>query len=182
MKAPEGITFLKVFLAQRRVRAFLRPPLFDRRSGRKVFLKKFFSITKCSLVVCARKSPAASGTSNCIITKDILGALNLLYTGTVWKINSLTPGKYFPNAKITICEPLESESMKLFCNAFYATKIQFFTEMKLLCDSLEIEYNNVIEIKQTENNCVKELFQFSFDFPSTSISQIENEHLSQSFL
>jgi len=36
--------------------------------------------------------------------------------------------------------------MKLFCNAFYATKIQFFTEMKLLCDSLEIEYNNVIEM------------------------------------
>jgi UDPglucose 6-dehydrogenase len=33
--------------------------------------------------------------------------------------------------------------MKLFCNSFYATKIQFFTEIKLLCDSLGMEYDNI---------------------------------------
>jgi len=50
---------------------------------------------------------------------------------------------YFPDAKLSICTSKESECMKIFCNSFYATKIQFFTEIKLLCDKLEIDYNNV---------------------------------------
>jgi len=36
--------------------------------------------------------------------------------------------------------------MKIVCNSFYATKIQYFTEIKLLCDNLEINYNNVREL------------------------------------
>lgn len=44
---------------------------------------------------------------------------------------------------ISLCSTTESESVKLFCNAFYATKIQFFTEIKLLCDNMGINYNNV---------------------------------------
>lgn len=54
--------------------------------------------------------------------------------------------RFFPLAEITVCSPLESESMKLFCNAFYATKIQFFTEMKLLCDNMKIDYDEVVEM------------------------------------
>ena len=53
---------------------------------------------------------------------------------------------YFKDATITICSSDESESMKLFCNSFYATKIQYFTEVKLLCDKMDIKYNNVIEL------------------------------------
>ena len=53
---------------------------------------------------------------------------------------------YFPNAKISICSSDESESMKIFCNSFYATKIQFFTEIKLLCDKLSINYGNVKDL------------------------------------
>ena len=53
---------------------------------------------------------------------------------------------YFKDATITICSSDESESMKLFCNSFYATKIQFFTEIKMLCDNMNIEYNNVIKL------------------------------------
>ena len=60
----------------------------------------------------------------------------ILYLDTFFKL-------YFPFAKISICSSDESESMKLFCNSFYATKIQFFTEIKLLCDSLGLEYNNI---------------------------------------
>lgn len=44
---------------------------------------------------------------------------------------------------ISVCSSSESESVKIFCNSFYATKIQFFTEIKLLCDKLNIDYNNV---------------------------------------
>jgi len=44
---------------------------------------------------------------------------------------------------ISICSSLESETIKLACNSFYATKIQFFTEINLLCSKIGIEYNNV---------------------------------------
>jgi len=60
----------------------------------------------------------------------------ILYLDTFFKL-------YFPSAKISICSSDESESMKLFCNSFYATKIQFFTEIKLLCNSLGMEYDNI---------------------------------------
>ena len=52
----------------------------------------------------------------------------------------------FSSAKISICTSDESESMKIFCNSFYATKIQFFTEIKLLCDKLSIKYDNVKDL------------------------------------
>ena len=50
---------------------------------------------------------------------------------------------YYPNAKISKCLAKESESMKLFCNCFYSVKIQFFTELYLLCDKLNVDYNNI---------------------------------------
>ena len=49
----------------------------------------------------------------------------------------------YPNAKISICSITESESVKLFLNCFYAVKVQFFTEIYLLCDKLNIDYENV---------------------------------------
>jgi len=53
---------------------------------------------------------------------------------------------YFPDAKLSICNSKESECMKIACNSFYATKIQFLTEIKLLCDKLNIDYNNVKDL------------------------------------
>lgn len=50
---------------------------------------------------------------------------------------------YFNNAHISVVTSTESESMKIFCNSFYAVKVQFFTELYLLCKKLNIEYNNV---------------------------------------
>ena len=52
-------------------------------------------------------------------------------------------GTYFSNAKISVVTSTESESMKIFCNSFYAVKVQFFTELYLLCKKLNIDYNNV---------------------------------------
>lgn len=49
----------------------------------------------------------------------------------------------YPKSEISICKAIESESMKLFLNNFYAIKIQFFTEIYLLCDKLGVEYDNV---------------------------------------
>jgi UDPglucose 6-dehydrogenase len=51
--------------------------------------------------------------------------------------------KYYPDAKISICDSDESESMKIFCNTFYAVKIQIFNEFYLLSNALKIDFNNV---------------------------------------
>ena len=61
------------------------------------------------------------------------------------KLNLLTKfyEKYYKNASISICKSVESESMKLFCNCFYAIKIQFFTELFLLCQKNGTDFNKV---------------------------------------
>ena len=51
--------------------------------------------------------------------------------------------KYYPSAEITICNSTESESIKIFCNCFYSVKIQFFNELFLLCQKLNIDYSVV---------------------------------------
>jgi nucleotide sugar dehydrogenase len=60
---------------------------------------------------------------------------------------------HFPNAEISICSSLESESMKIFCNCFYAVKIQFFTELYLLCQKNNCNFNKVREM-MLKNNCI----------------------------
>jgi len=52
----------------------------------------------------------------------------------------------YPNAYISICNSKESEAMKLFSNNFYAVKVQMFTEFYLLCEKLNINYNNVKDL------------------------------------
>jgi UDPglucose 6-dehydrogenase len=47
------------------------------------------------------------------------------------------------DATISECTSLESESMKIFCNSFYAIKIQFFTELYLLCQKNNCDFNRV---------------------------------------
>lgn len=54
--------------------------------------------------------------------------------------------KTYPDAKISICTSDESESMKMFCNTFYAVKIQIFNEFYLLCKTLNIDFNNVKDL------------------------------------
>jgi len=49
----------------------------------------------------------------------------------------------FPNAKISITNSNTSCMTKLVCNSFYATKIQFFTEIYLLCKEINISYDDV---------------------------------------
>ena len=53
---------------------------------------------------------------------------------------------YYPDAEISICTSLESESMKSFVNCFYAVKIQFFNELYLLCNKTGCDYNTVKDL------------------------------------
>jgi nucleotide sugar dehydrogenase len=49
----------------------------------------------------------------------------------------------FPKAKISVTTTEEASMVKLGCNSFYATKIQYFTELYLLCEKMKIDYMNV---------------------------------------
>jgi UDPglucose 6-dehydrogenase len=50
---------------------------------------------------------------------------------------------YFPEAEISYCDATSAALVKLGCNGFYATKIQYFTELKLLCDKSGVDYLHV---------------------------------------
>jgi UDPglucose 6-dehydrogenase len=54
--------------------------------------------------------------------------------------------KYYPLAVISLCNSIESESMKSFVNCFYSVKIQFFNELYLLCQKNNSDYNKVKEL------------------------------------
>ena len=52
----------------------------------------------------------------------------------------------YPNAEISICSALESESMKIFCNSFYASKIMLFNEYYLLCQKNGSNFNRIKDL------------------------------------
>lgn len=51
--------------------------------------------------------------------------------------------RYFPDAIISVCSTTESEMVKICLNSYYAVKVQYFTEIYLLCDKLNIDYDSV---------------------------------------
>ena len=53
---------------------------------------------------------------------------------------------YYPNAEISICLSLESESMKIMCNSFYASKIMLFNEYYLLCQKNGSDFNTIRDL------------------------------------
>ena len=59
--------------------------------------------------------------------------------------------EYYPDAKISLVSSDESECMKLFVNSFYATKIQFFNELYLLCKKINCNYDSVKELMLKNN-------------------------------
>lgn len=50
----------------------------------------------------------------------------------------------FPGINIVKVKPEESEFIKYFLNCFYATKITFFNEMRLLSDKLSFNWDNIM--------------------------------------
>lgn len=73
----------------------------------------------------------------------VLGKNNKVTKKDVTKLKKFYKSVY-PQASISICSSTESESMKIFVNCFYATKVQFFNELYLLCEKLDdTDYNTV---------------------------------------
>jgi UDPglucose 6-dehydrogenase len=51
--------------------------------------------------------------------------------------------KNFKNVKISVGRSIETEMMKIWCNSFYAIKIQVFNEIYEHCKKMEVDYENV---------------------------------------
>ena len=86
-----------------------------------------------------------------LIVKFYLNVFNAVFKHDLDTLNKTQILSPILNPILSICTSNESESMKLFCNSFYATKIQFFTEIKLLCDKMNINYNNVRDLMLKNN-------------------------------
>ena len=73
-------------------------------------------------------------------------------------INVLTEfyQKYYPDAEVSQCTSLESESMKIFCNSFYASKIQLFNEYYMLCQQNGSDYNRIRDL-MLKNEWINEM-------------------------
>ena len=59
--------------------------------------------------------------------------------------------KHYPKAEISICSSSESECVKLFCNCFYATKVQFFTELQQLCQGQNYDFDMIKNLMLKNN-------------------------------
>ena len=62
----------------------------------------------------------------------------------------------YPQAEISICSSTEAEYMKIFCNSFYAVKIQFFNELYLSCKKNNCDYN-VIKDMMIKNGWINSM-------------------------
>jgi nucleotide sugar dehydrogenase len=59
--------------------------------------------------------------------------------------------KNYPEAEISVCTSLESESMKIFCNSFYASKVMLFNEYYLLCQKNGSNFNTIKDLMLKNN-------------------------------
>ena len=64
--------------------------------------------------------------------------------------------KYYLDAEISECSSLEAESVKIFLNCFYATKVQFFTELHELCKLNGTDFNVIRDI-MLKNNWINKM-------------------------
>ena len=64
--------------------------------------------------------------------------------------------KLYPDAEVSICTSKESESMKIFCNNFYAVKVQVFNEFYLLCQKIGADFETVKEL-MLKNGWINEM-------------------------
>lgn len=68
----------------------------------------------------------------------VIGGFDMQTCGNVLSLYQ----KYF-KAQYTICDSEQAELMKLFCNNFYAVKVQLFNEFALTCKRMGVDYNSV---------------------------------------
>jgi nucleotide sugar dehydrogenase len=83
-------------------------------------------------------------------THIVLGSTSLIDASDLEKV-ILFYKKYYNKAEISLSSSEESESMKIFCNCFYAVKIQFFNELYITCQKNGSDYNKVRDMMLKNN-------------------------------
>ena len=80
----------------------------------------------------------------------IVGADDKGTAEEVWKLyySYITQTGYMPNMKR--CTTMEAEMFKYLANCFLATKVIFANEIKRLCDTVGVQYNNVADIAKLD--------------------------------
>jgi UDPglucose 6-dehydrogenase len=63
---------------------------------------------------------------------------------------------YYPDAVLSITNSTVAETMKISCNSFYAIKVQWFTELYLLCNKINIEYDEMKNL-MIKNNWINSM-------------------------
>ena len=58
---------------------------------------------------------------------------------------------HYPDADISRCTSLESESMKIMCNSFYSSKIMLFDEFYQLCQKNGADFNAIRKLMLKNN-------------------------------
>jgi nucleotide sugar dehydrogenase len=61
---------------------------------------------------------------------------------------------FFPRAVISQTDANSSSLMKMACNSFYATKIQFFNEIYHLSQALSVDYGHLQDLMTTQNDWI----------------------------
>jgi len=56
-----------------------------------------------------------------------------------------------PASTISVTTSTASALVKLACNSFYATKVQYFTELFLLCEKINVDFNTVKHLMLNNN-------------------------------
>lgn len=81
----------------------------------------------------------------------IVGADDAETERKVWDVYYafVTHTKYMP--KMKSCSTKEAEMFKYMANCFLATKVIFANEFKLLCDRVDVNYDNVAELARMDN-------------------------------
>ena len=78
-------------------------------------------------------------------THIVLGCPSRLPMGKMEQVKRLYE-QYYPQATVSVCSSTESEMMKISCNSFYSVKVQFFTELYLLCEKIDCNYEKVKDL------------------------------------
>lgn len=64
--------------------------------------------------------------------------------------------RLYPDAELSCSSATESESIKIFLNCFYSIKVQFFTELYLLCQKNGTDFNKIRDI-MLKNNWINKM-------------------------
>ena len=79
--------------------------------------------------------------------EDFKNQTRIILGGTRKGTNKLRQiySKVFPSATIVKTGSKTAEMVKYFVNSFLATKVSFANEMKIICDTIGIDYDKVVE-------------------------------------